>query len=80
MKSKAQQAADRVEQVIQQEIKKGGFRGRINAFCASCIYDPYSKGTWLEQVANCTSNGTKNSTLCPLYEVRPTPRKRGEGK
>ena len=71
MKSKAQEAADRVQQVIDQELKKGGFRGAINAFCCSCIYDPWSEGNWRVQVEKCPSSG-KKSTKCPLYDVRPT--------
>ena len=51
--------------VIDREVKKGGFRGRINAMCCSCIYDPYSDGTWRKQVEECTS------LACPLYPIRP---------
>ena len=75
MKSKAQKAADRVQQVIDQELKKGGFRGAINAFCCSCIYDPYSTGSWRKQVTDCPSSGRKNSTKCPLYDLRPKVKK-----
>jgi len=52
--------------VINREKAKPGLRGKINANCAYCIYDPFgSKGTWRQQVEECTSYD------CPLYEVRP---------
>lgn len=58
----------RCHQIIHQELKKGGLRGRINAMCASCIYDPSGKGgTWRKQVEGCTSS------QCALYDVRPVP-------
>lgn len=53
------------DQIISRLLKKGGFKARIDAFCCSCIYDPYDKGTWRKQVENCTAPN------CPLYEVRP---------
>lgn len=40
-------------------------RERINEKCKDCIYDPYGKGTWVAQVAQCTS------ASCPLFDVRP---------
>jgi hypothetical protein len=55
------------DKVIDREGGKAGLRGKINAFCCHCIYDPYSDGTWLKQVGNCTS------THCPLFKVRPIP-------
>lgn len=57
--------ADHRTAVIAREAGKAGLRGKINAKCAECIYDPYQEGTWRKQVENCTSPG------CPLYEVRP---------
>jgi hypothetical protein len=51
--------------VINREVKKPGLRGKINAKCCECIYDPYQEGSWRLQVEKCTS------PLCPLYEVRP---------
>ncbi len=58
---------DRRQAVIDQEMKRGGFRGRVNAMCAACIFDPDGGGgTWRQQVEACTSLG------CPLYEIRPT--------
>lgn len=42
-------------------------RDAINAKCKECIYDPISRGTWREQVSECTS-GT-----CPLFPLRPLP-------
>jgi hypothetical protein len=43
-------------------------RAAINAKCKDCIYDPLAGGTWLAQVAVCSSPG------CPLWPVRPGPR------
>lgn len=51
--------------VIAREASKAGLRGKINAKCCECIYDPYSTGTWREQVQACTSKD------CPLFSVRP---------
>jgi hypothetical protein len=53
------------EEVIKRESSKPGLRGKINAMCVYCIYDPYSKGTWRKQVEECTS------ISCPLLDVRP---------
>ena len=52
-------------ETIQREAGKPGLRGKINAMCCSCIYDPYSEGNWRQQVEKCTSKA------CPLYSVRP---------
>ena len=45
-----------------------GLKKRINDKCKECIYDPYSLGTWVKQVEECTS------TSCPLHPVRPQTR------
>jgi len=42
-------------------------RKAINAKCKECLYDPYDKGTWRQQVQACTS------PKCPLFAVRPLP-------
>jgi hypothetical protein len=42
-------------------------RKAINAQCKDCIYDSYDKGTWRQQVEECTSYN------CSLYPVRPRP-------
>jgi hypothetical protein len=63
---KAKKGDERREALIQREAKKGGFRGKINAKCIECIYDPLSIGNWRKQVEKCTS------LTCPLYSVRPT--------
>jgi len=56
------------QKIIDRETAKPGLRGKINAFCASCIYDPVGgAGTWREQVKGC------GATECPLYSVRPMP-------
>ena len=53
--------------IILQQLEKGGFRARINAKCVECIYDPEAPGTWRHQAQACTSKG------CPLFQVRPMP-------
>jgi hypothetical protein len=42
-------------------------RAAINAMCRQCIHDPLSRGTWREQVGQCSSSN------CPLYPLRPMP-------
>jgi len=37
----------------------------IANFCKGCIYDPLEKGTWREQVENCSI------PHCELFEHRP---------
>jgi len=56
----------RVE-LIAREAGKAGLRGRINAKCIECIYDPSCEGcgNWRQQITACTD------PRCPLYEVRP---------
>ena len=53
--------------IVERELKKTGYKGKIRAFCCHCIFDPYQEGTWLKQVENCTSPD------CPLFTVRPVP-------
>jgi hypothetical protein len=60
------------DKVIERESKKAGLKGKIRAFCCHCIYDPYSEGSWLKQVENCTSSH------CPLFTVRPVPSSKKE--
>jgi len=43
-------------------------RKAINGKCKDCIYDNKAPGTWLQQVAECTSPD------CTLWDVRPKPR------
>ena len=52
-------------ELIQKQASKPGFRGKIDAKCIDCIYDPYSAGTWRKQVEDCTAPD------CPLYPIRP---------
>lgn len=42
-------------------------KAAIEQHCSDCLYDPYSSGTWREQVAACTAK------TCALYPFRPTP-------
>ncbi|OOZ35837.1 hypothetical protein BOW52_11105 [Solemya elarraichensis gill symbiont] len=53
------------QELIEKWVKQGGFRGRINAFCIECIYDPYVKVAWRKQVEKCTAPN------CPLFDIRP---------
>ena len=59
--------ADRRRQtLIDREMAKPGLRGKINAKCIECIFDPEGGGgTWREQVEACTAPS------CPLFSVRP---------
>ena len=52
--------------LIDKMTSKAGLRGKIDAKCIECIYDPYCTGTWRKQVEECTS------LACPIYPVRPT--------
>ena len=49
-------------------------RSAVNAKCKECSYDPDAKGLggWREQIAAC------GGVNCPLYDVRPVPRQRGD--
>lgn len=42
-------------------------RDAIDRMCRNCIYDPLSRGTWRQQVGECSSSA------CPLHCVRPGP-------
>jgi len=56
----------RRHEVISRLVGKPGLRGKIDAKCCECIYDPVSgNGTWRQQVEACTSK------TCPLHPVRP---------
>jgi len=55
----------RRDEIISREVGKAGLRGKINAMCAYCIFDPSSGGgNWKQQIEACTSHN------CPLYSVR----------
>jgi len=54
------------DELITRHTEKAGFRGKINAKCIECIYDPYQQGSWRYQVEKCTCPG------CPLFLIRPT--------
>ena len=66
--------SDLRETVIARESSKTGLRGKVNAKCCECIYDPKGSGTWRQQVSNCTS------WACPLYDVRPLPEQSDKGE
>ena len=61
----------RRDEVISRLLLKAHLRGRIDAKCCECIYDPYQKGNWRQQVQACTA------PTCPLYDVRPVSRPEG---
>jgi len=42
-------------------------RATIDAKSRACSYDPLSRGTWRQQVADC------RVPSCPLHPVRPMP-------
>jgi len=46
-------------------MKRLSLRQAVDQKCKECIYDPYQKGAWREQVQACTASD------CPLYAVRP---------
>lgn len=54
------------QNLINRLVSKAGLRGKIDAMCVECIYDPYQPGTWRFRVSNCTCMS------CPLYADRPT--------
>lgn len=57
---------EQIEFLINKQASKPGMRGKINAKCIECIYDPISgNGSWKQQIEACTS------PKCPLYSVRP---------
>ncbi len=53
------------DSIIDRLSSKTGLRGKLDAKCVECIYDPHQEGTWRKQVENCAS------PACPLYSVRP---------
>jgi hypothetical protein len=55
----------KVEILVEREAGKAGLRGKVNAKCIDCIYDPKGVGNWRQQVSQCTVES------CPLYNVRP---------
>lgn len=48
---------------------KSDYRRAVAEKCKGCIYDSYQPGNWREQVACCASPN------CPLFAIRPVPRK-----
>ena len=50
--------------LIERLKNKAGLRGRVDAHCVQCVYDPAVEGTWRQQVEACEVLG------CPLWEVR----------
>jgi hypothetical protein len=58
-------STDHRQSLIDKRARKTGLRGKIDAKCIECIYDPYQSGSWRNQVEKCTS------VDCPLFAVRP---------
>ncbi len=56
---------DHKQKLINKLCSKPGLRGRLDAKCIECIYDPIANGTWRLQVKECTS------WSCPLFPARP---------
>jgi hypothetical protein len=63
---------DRRQELIDKHAARTGLRGKVNAYCISCIYDQSNRGTWRQQVQECSV------TSCPLYSVRPLMDKRAK--
>ncbi len=63
--------------LIRKMAGKPGLRGKIDAKCCDCTYDPLDSGTWRKQVENCAI------VDCSLHSVRPQAKGRdlniGEG-
>ncbi|GEM_PF-1533161 len=49
-------------------------RKAINLNCKQCIYDPFVKGTWRQQVETC------GMSKCPLWEFRPKSSAKGDSR
>jgi hypothetical protein len=61
------EADKRRHDVITRQAGKPGLRGKVNAKCVECIFDPIGGGgNWRQQVEACTS------VTCPLFLIRPT--------
>jgi hypothetical protein len=61
------EADKRRHDVIAKQAGKPGLRGKVNAKCVECIFDPIGGGgNWRQQVEACTS------VTCPLFPIRPT--------
>lgn len=52
-------------EIIHQQVSRPGMRGRVNAMCVDCVYDPSVPGNWRQQVSAC------GVTECPLHPIRP---------
>ena len=56
---------DQAEALVNKLAARPGLRGKVDAKCVDCIYDPKGRGNWRQQVSACTV------VACPLYDVRP---------
>jgi hypothetical protein len=57
---------DYKQELLDKQSNKTGLRGKINANCIDCVYDPIEAGSWRKQVGNCCGYS------CSLYSVHPT--------
>jgi hypothetical protein len=57
---------DYKQNLVDKLAGKPGLRGRIDAHCIDCVYDPCQGGTWRKQVENCTCK------TCQFHPVRAT--------
>jgi len=57
---------DTKDALIAKHKAKPGLRGKVDANCIDCIYDPLAPGNWRKQVTLCSVYS------CPLHGVRPT--------
>ena len=55
-------------------MKTVSLRKAINGMCKQCIYDPFDKGSWRQQVERCTDGN------CALFCVRPLPTTTPKGR
>ena len=54
----------RKDELIARHKAKSGLRGRIDANCIDCVYDPGAPGNWRKQVQECAVDS------CPLWDIR----------
>lgn len=66
--------SDYKQNLIDKLVRRPGLRGKVDAMCIECLYDPYQDGNWRIQVAKCTS------MACPMHSVRPTSSSNSEGE
>ncbi len=53
------------QDLIKKMVRKAGLRGKVDAKCCDCSYDPLDSGSWRKQVEQCAI------VDCPLHSIRP---------